>query len=126
MRIGVCLRFLFMRCIGFPAMKKNPDSIRAPAGLEWRLIRKLPRLALLGLLVLLAVWGALHAWPFDGDAQDIQRKLRTFDYSLIGAAIFHVTMVVTVALGCLIVMIMKGPQYTSDSYPVQDADRPSR
>ncbi len=126
MRIGVCLGFLFMRCSCFPAMKKNPDSIRAPAGLEWRLIRKLPRLALLGLLVLLLVWGTLHAWPFEGDAQDIQRRLRTFDYSLIGAAIFHVTMVVTVALGCLIVMIMKGPQYTSDSYPVQDADRPSR
>ena len=53
-------------------------------------------------------------------------ELRTIDYTLIGAAIFHVTMVVTVALGCLIVMIMKGPQYTSDSYPVQDAERPSR
>ena len=31
-------------------MKKNPDSVRAPAGLEWRLFKKLPRLAALGLL----------------------------------------------------------------------------
>jgi hypothetical protein len=31
-----------------------------------------------------------------------------------------------VAIGCVVVMIMKGPQYTSDSYPVQDADRPSK
>ncbi len=107
-------------------MKKNPHSIRAPAGLEWRLIRKLPKLLLLGLLALLALWGIVHAWPFDGDPQSIVRKLRTIDYTLIGAAIFHLTMVVTVALGCLIVMIMKGPQYTSDSYPVQDAERPSR
>ncbi len=107
-------------------MKKNPDSIRAPAGLEWRLVRKLPKLALLGLLALLVLWGIVHAWHFDGDPQDIERKLRTFNYMLIGAAIFHVTMVITAALGCLIVMIMKGPQYTSDSYPVEDAERPSR
>ncbi len=107
-------------------MKKNPDSIRAPAGLEWRLVRKLPKLALLGLLALLVLWGIVHAWHFDGDPQDIERKLRTFNYMLIGAAIFHITMVITAALGCLIVMIMKGPQYTSDSYPVEDAERPSR
>ncbi len=107
-------------------MKKNPNSIRAPAGLEWRLIRKLPKYALLGLLALTVLWAVLHAWPFDGDPQDIERKLRTFDYTLVGAAIFYLTMVITAALGCLIVMIMKGPQYTSDSYPVQDADRPSK
>ncbi len=106
-------------------MKKNPDSIRAPAGLEWRLVRKLPGLTLLGLLALVVLWGAMHAWPFDGEPQDIERTLRTFNYTLIGMAIFHVTMVITIALGCLIVMIMKGPHYTSDSYPVQDAERPS-
>ena len=107
-------------------MKKNPDSIRAPAGLEWRLVKKLPKYALIGFLVLDVLWGMLHAWPIEGDPQDIERKLRTLDYALVGAAIFHLTMVITVALGCLIVMIMKGPQYTSDSYPVQDADRPSK
>ncbi len=107
-------------------MKKNPDSVRAPAGLEWRLFRKLPRLAVLGLLALVALWGVSALWPFDGDPQRVARALRTFHYTLIGMAIFHVTMVLTVAIGCVVVMIMKGPQYTSDSYPVQDADRPSK
>lgn len=105
-------------------MKKNPDSIRTPAGLEWRLFRKLPKLTALGLLALLALWGAAHAWPFDGDPHVWARRLRTFDFMLAGMAIFHLTMVVTVAIGCLVVMIMKGPQYTADSYPVQDAERP--
>ncbi len=107
-------------------MKKNPNSIRAPAGLEWRLVRKLPGLCGIGLLLLLLAWVLGMVLPFDGDPQDIARRLRTFNYTLIGLAIFHVTMVLTVAFGCLIVMIMKGPQYTSDSYPVQDAERPAK
>ena len=105
-------------------MKKNPDSVRAPAGLEWKLMKKLPRLCLFGLLALLLLWGGGQLWPFAGDAQHVERMLRTFDYALIGLAIFHVTMVLTVAFGCFIVMIMKGPQYTSDSYPVVDSERP--
>ncbi len=107
-------------------MKKNPDSVRAPAGLEWKLMKKLPKLTVVGLLGLLALWVIAQAWPFDGDPEKIAHMLRTFNYVLIGLAIFHLTMVLTVALGCFIVMIMKGPQYTSDSYPVQDAERPKR
>lgn len=105
-------------------MKKNPDSVRAPAGLEWKLMKKLPKLCALGLLALLLLWGISLVWPFDGTPRDIDRMLRTFDYALIGLAIFHLTMVLTVAIGCFIVMIMKGPQYTSDSYPVMDSERP--
>lgn len=106
-------------------MKKNPDSIRAPAGLEWTLFRKLPKLTLLGFLVLGLIWGMARLWPFEGDAIAIAHKLQTFDFALIGLAIFHLTMVVTVAIGCIVVMIMKGPQYTSDSYELQDADKPA-
>ncbi len=105
-------------------MKKNPDSVRAPAGLEWRLFRKLPRLTLIGFVVLGLAWIALKLWPLEGDAVDIAHKTQTFEFALIGLAIFHLTMVLTVAIGCVIVMIMKGPQYTSDSYELQDAERP--
>ncbi len=105
-------------------MKKNPDSVRAPAGLEWRLFKNLPRLALLGFLVMGAAWLGLRLWPLEGDAALIAHKTQTFDYALLGLAIFHLTMVFTVAFGCVIVMIMKGPHYTSDSYELQDADRP--
>lgn len=107
-------------------MRKDPNSIRAPAGLEWRLVRKLPKLCLAGLLALLLAWLLSQVLPFDGDPQEVARNLRTFNYTLIGLAIFHLTMVLTVAFGCLIVMIMKGPQYTSDSYPVSDAERPAQ
>ena len=71
------------------------------------------------------MWGLAHLWPFDGDAAFIAHKVQTFDFALIGLGIFHLTMVVTVAIGCVVVMIMKGPQYTSDSYELQDADKPA-
>ena len=32
----------------------------------------------------------------------------------------------TVAIGCLIVMVMKGPAYVADKYPLSDADEPRR
>ena len=81
---------------------------------------------LLGFLMLGAAWLVLKLWPVAGDAAFIAHKTQTFEYALMGLAIFHLTMVLTVAFGCVIVMIMKGPQYTSDSYPVQDAERPLR
>jgi len=30
----------------------------------------------------------------------------------------------TTAIGCLVVMIMKGPAYVADSYPLSDAEEP--
>ncbi len=107
-------------------MKKNSHAVRAPAGLEWRLIKILPKLCFTGLLALLLAWVLSQVLPFNGDSQQIARNLRTFNFTLIGLAIFHVAMILTVAFGCLIVMIMKGPQYTSDSYPVLDAEHPAK
>jgi hypothetical protein len=34
-------------------------------------------------------------------------------------------MVLTVAIGAFIVMVMKGPAYVADAYPLEDADQPS-
>jgi hypothetical protein len=46
------------------------------------------------------------------------------DAIAIGAGILLWTLVVTVAIGCVVVMVMKGPVQTADSYPVPDRDRP--
>ena len=46
------------------------------------------------------------------------------NYFVWALLIFHWTMVITVGIGCVIVMIMKGPGYHADSYPVSHSDRP--
>lgn len=47
-----------------------------------------------------------------------------FEFIMIGVVILHWTLVLTVAIGCGIVMLMKGPNYKADSYPMPDSDEP--
>jgi heme/copper-type cytochrome/quinol oxidase subunit 2 len=105
-------------------LKKARNPIRSPSGLEWALWRKLPLIALLGTVLPLLVLGALHAWvdPQTSAAQD--RMLQLADIVVIAVLIFHWAMVVTVAIGCVIVMVMKGPNYQADSYPISHSDAP--
>ncbi|HNV60992.1 MAG TPA: hypothetical protein PKH72_15185 [Rhodoferax sp.] len=105
-------------------LQKIPNSVRAASGLEWALWRKLPLIALLGTVLPLLGLLAVHAMT-DADANAAQaRWLQMADYFVGAVLVFHWTMVVTVAIGCVIVMVMKGPGYAADSYPVSHADRP--
>jgi hypothetical protein len=101
-----------------------PGFERAPAGLEWALLRRLPLIAVIGtaapVLCLLAVRLAA-AWA----NSDAAAKLAmTIEIALTSVAILYWTIVFTVVLGCLIVVIAKGPAYVADAYPLPDADAP--
>ncbi len=105
-------------------LQKIPNSIRTASGLEWRLWRKLPKIALLGTVLPLLGLGVLH-WMSDPEASAAQaRWLQMADIIVVAVVVFHLTMVFTVAIGCVIVMVMKGPGYTADSYPVSHSDQP--
>ena len=101
-----------------------PNSRRSASGLEWRVWRKLPQIGLLGtalpLLVLLLLTVTLQEQA-DGAGQ---RWLQLARYVVLAVVLFHWTMVLTVAIGCVIVMIMKGPGYVADAYPVSHSDQP--
>jgi hypothetical protein len=105
-------------------LKKASNSIRSPSGLEWSLWKKLPAIALIGTLLPLLALGAIHGWadPQTSAAQD--RMLQLADIVVIAVLVFHWTMVATVGIGCVIVMVMKGPSYQADSYPISHSDAP--
>ena len=108
-------------------MIKDPHSVRSPAGLEWWLLKRLPLISLAGLLVFALVWLVIERSPWSGSADQVQAAITQAEFALIGAVIFLFTMVFTVLVGCVVVMIMKGPADTSpDSYWVEDSDRPRR
>jgi len=104
--------------------KKLPNSIRTASGLEWVLWRKLPWIAVAGTLAPLLCLGLLH-WFLDIDNDAAQtRWLQMADYMVGGIVVLHWTLVMTVAVGCVIVMVMKGPGYVADGYQVSHSDQP--
>ena len=106
-------------------LKKDPNSIRSPAGLEWRIWKKLPLIWLVGTVLPLLLAGA--TWFFSPEQPDGARDpaIMRFEFVLIGLVILHWTVLFTVAIGAFIVMVMKGPAYVADAYPLPDAEHPA-
>jgi hypothetical protein len=106
------------------ALKKLPGFPRAPAGLEWTVLRRLPMITLAG--TALPIVGALAtAFFFGGDGETV-KLAATIQIVLASVLVLHWTVVFTVALLCVIVLIAKGPAYVADAYPLIDSDRPAR
>lgn len=105
-------------------LKRLPHGTRSASGLEWTLWRKLPLIALLGTALPLLGLGLAH-WMADPGVDAAQaRWLQLANYVVLGVLVFHWTMVVTAGIGCIIVMVMKGPGYVADGYPVSHSDQP--
>ena len=104
---------------------KLPGHVRVPAGWEWRIFKKLPTVFFGGLALIGSIALAFHGFPPTGSADEIAKHLAGVDILSIAVAILHVTVVGTVAIGCIIVLLMKGPAYVADGFEVSDADAPS-
>lgn len=104
------------------ALKRLPGFQRSPHGLEWTLFKRLPAILLLGTavpaLLALAFWWAAPGVPSAAE----ERDLLLLTYRLIGLVLLHWTLVLTVAIGCVIVMLMKGPAFVADAYPPPGRD----
>lgn len=98
---------------------------RAPAGLEWVVLRRLPWIAVLGTVLPAVVMLGVAALIGGTGADATDAKLAsTLHILLISVLVLHWTAVFTVALVCVIVWIAKGPAYVADAYELPDADRP--
>lgn len=105
------------------AMKRLPGFQRSPPGLEWAVFKRLPAVLAWGtalpLLVAAILWWLAPSLP-PGAPQDASLMLRV--YQLLGLVALHWTLVLTVAIGCGIVLLMKGPAYGADAYPLPERD----
>lgn len=107
-------------------LKKLPNPQRAAPGLERKLLRKLPVLVLGGTLIPLFVVIGSHLWPPAGSALDVARHLKSIDFFAIASVMTFWTLCFTLFVGCIIVVVMKGPAYVADAYELSDADEPGR
>lgn len=104
-------------------LDRLPRSSRTPPGLERELLRLLPRLFLAGTAILAMPSLAARYFPWTAP-EDAAALVQRIDFLVLGAVFVHWTAVVTVAIGALVVVVMKGPVRVSDSYPINDASRP--
>ena len=100
---------LFNRLPGFP---------RTPAGKERLVLRLLPRVFLFGTLLLAvpSLLARLIASP------ENELAVTTTDIYVISLIILHWTVVFTVGIGAFSIMLMKGPAYIADGYPMDEAE----
>jgi hypothetical protein len=102
------------------AFNKLPGFTATPAGLERRVLRMLPKALTLGTLLLCLPALLAHVYPWEADAASIMM----IDIYTVSAIILHWTVVFTVAIAAFIVMVMKGPAYVADAYPLIDSETP--
>ena len=103
---------------------KKQSRHTTPPGLEWRLFKALPRYLLAGTAIPLMMSFFARIWPMDRINDEAQKFIMSIDILSIALAITAWTAVFTIAIGCIVVIIMKGPRYQADAYPLQDSNHP--
>lgn len=109
--------------MSFPGTKL-PVPRPEPPGLEAHIWRSLARWAFWGTLIILEP--SLFARLFDWNTMviDVPLTLTSIDIGVTAVLILYWTVLFTVAIGTVIVKVMKGHQYVADTYPLQDSERP--
>jgi len=101
------------------------EERRTPHGLEIAILRQIPRAFALGTAALFVVAMSTRIFPPSGTAHEIAKQTMSVDILSIALAVTFWTGLFTVAVGCIVVYIMKGPAYVADAYPVSHASRPA-
>lgn len=108
---------------------KLPGFQRAAPGLEWKLWKKLPLIFAVGTVLPMLVAAVAYLTLPDTAATGTtlasaanERNFMQFFFMLVGVVILHWTLVLTLAIGCFIVMLMKGPAYVADGYHLNERD----
>lgn len=105
-------------------LRKLPGHKQTPYGFEWRLLRLMPTVCIAG-TVLPALAAFVARFLITGSSEaELVRRIQMFDFLMIGLVIFIWTLVLTLAIGCVIVWLMKGPAYVADGYEVSHSDEP--
>jgi hypothetical protein len=107
-------------------LQRLPGFQQTPYGFEWRLLRLLPTVCVAGTLLPALMSGAARFLLSANTPAELARHIQLFDFVMIGLVIFIWTAALTVAIGCVIVWLMKGPAFVADGFEVSHRDTPAR
>ena len=105
-------------------LRKLPGYQREPHGIEWVLVKKLPYALLVGTAIPAITALGMRLLEYEGEASEVAKFIKTVDIALIATVVTAWTAVLTIAIGCFVVIVMKGPAYVADAYHLHDAERP--
>jgi len=95
-----------------------------PAGLEWKILKILPKILLGGFFIPLFMSIIARLYPVAGAAADIAKHQTSIDILSISIFVAVLTALLIMAIGCITIVFMKGPGYVADAYELEDAERP--
>jgi len=101
---------------------------RSPPGLERVLLRKIPKYLLGSIAIPLFMVLLVRLPPVENlvasTAEEIVKLHTTIDFLAVAIFFSILPILLTLLIGCIIVVLMKGPAYVADAYELSDADRP--
>jgi hypothetical protein len=89
---------------------------RSPPGLERVIWRWLPMALLASVLLPGALSIIVRLAPPQGSAYQVAKTITSVDIFALATGLTALVAVLTLAIGCIVVMIMKGPAYVADGY----------
>ena len=102
----------------------HPQGPVEPPGLERAIWRKLPHAAIASTLIPLLFYLYVLYFPAVPDGGSVEKTVMSAGIAAIAIAVTLWTAILTVGIGCWIVMVMKGPAKYADSYELSDAEEP--
>lgn len=94
-----------------------------PPGLESVILRRLPAVLVVGTLIPAGLSLLIRVLPQPEGVDSAKAILNVDIFSFATAVTFWIA-ILTIAIGCVVVAIMKGPAYVADAYPLEEARYP--
>jgi hypothetical protein len=108
-------------------MRKLHDH-RYPPGLERKILLKIPKYLLGSIIIPLFMVIFVRLPPveslFTSTAEEALKLHTTIDFLSIAIFVAVLPVILALFIGCIIVILMKGPAYIADAYDVDDTDDP--
>ena len=105
---------------------KLPGYQTSPPGKERWILRQSPWWVLMGSFSILMPSILIRIFPAQSQGVGIAGSPGFIDILVIATLICYWIAIFTIVIGAYIVVLMKGPAYVADAYPLEDADKPKR
>lgn len=102
----------------FDFFKKLPNTTQYPIGIEWPILKKIPILFVVGSLLIASPAVVIYF----KNAVISATQYKTI-YICLGAILTYWFFIGVLAIGCVLIMIMKGPGYVADAYELPKEDK---